>query len=143
MLPGDKFGLMLTPNGTIQQVFDNPKIGGAIRPLFSLATANPSDGFQLGQIADITGNGNAFVMEDLRIDRNSDRDYNDMIFLVGGATGTAPVLSEVLNPSKDWRTTELGESLIEYLDTPTPPENNNEITLNKKTLSVSREGLKL
>lgn len=128
MLPGDKFGLMLTPNGTIQQVFDNPKIGGAIRPLFSLATANPSDGFQLGQIADITGNGNAFVMEDLRIDRNSDRDYNDMIFLVGGATGTAPVLSEVLNPSKDWRTTELGESLIDYLDTPTPPENNNEIT---------------
>ncbi len=128
MLPGDKFGLMLTPNGTIQQVFDNPKIGGAIRPLFSLSTANPNDGFQLGQIADITGNGNSFVMEDLRIDRNSDKDYNDMIFLVSGATGIAPVLSEVINPNKDWRTTELGESLIDYLDTPIPPENNNEIT---------------
>ncbi|MCP2731757.1 DUF4114 domain-containing protein [Limnofasciculus baicalensis] len=81
MLPGDKFGLMLTPNGTIQQLFNNPKATGAIRPLFSLATANPNDGFQLGQIADLTGNGNAFVMEDLRIDRNSDKDYKEIIGL--------------------------------------------------------------
>ncbi|HBB34618.1 MAG TPA: hypothetical protein DC064_23245, partial [Cyanobacteria bacterium UBA9273] len=130
MLPGDKFGLMLTPNGTIQQVFDNPEIGGAIRPLFSLATANPGDKFQFGQIADITGNGNSFVMEDLRIDRNSDKDYNDLIFRVGGATGIAPMLREVINPDKDWRTTELGQSLIDYLDTPTPPENNPKITDN-------------
>ncbi|MEQ8969848.1 MAG: DUF4114 domain-containing protein, partial [Coleofasciculus sp. C1-SOL-03] len=66
MRPGDEFGFMLVPNNTVQQVFDNPDVGGAARPLFSMATANPDDGFHVGQIADVTGDGSTFVMEDLR-----------------------------------------------------------------------------
>ncbi|HBB30782.1 MAG TPA: hypothetical protein DDZ80_02255 [Cyanobacteria bacterium UBA8803] len=116
MRPGDKFGVMLVPNGQVQQVFDNPEVGGAVRPLFSLATANPDDAFHLGQIADVTGDGNTFVMEDLRVDGWTDRDYNDVIFQVTGATGEAVDLDDVIADGKDWRSTKLGQELLNYTE---------------------------
>ncbi|MEQ8959230.1 MAG: DUF4114 domain-containing protein, partial [Coleofasciculus sp. C2-GNP5-27] len=112
MRPGDEFGFMLVPNGTVQQVFDNPTIGGAVRPLFSLAMANPEDGFHVGQIADVTGDGHTFVMEDLRVDEWTDKDYNDLIVQVTGARGKAVDLDTVINPDLDWRTTELGQAIL-------------------------------
>nr|WP_306469528.1 S8 family serine peptidase [Oscillatoria laete-virens] len=116
---GDTFGIMLVPDGTVQQVFDLPEIGGATRPLFSLATANPVEGFHFGQIADVTGEGNTFVMEDLRIDANSDRDYNDIAFQLLGATGQASLLNDVIDSAKDWRTSEIGQELINYAQSAT------------------------
>jgi hypothetical protein len=114
MRPGDTFGVMLVPNGTVQQVSENPGVEGAIRPLFSLSTRNPNDAFHLGQIADVTGDGNTFVMEDLRVDSCSDKDYNDIIFQVRGATGQAVKLDQVINQAHDWRSTDLGQALIAY-----------------------------
>ncbi|MEB3826149.1 DUF4114 domain-containing protein, partial [Phormidium sp. CCY1219] len=67
MRPGDEFFIMLVPNGKVQQVLDNPTAEGAIRPLFSLATSNPNDAYHVGQISDVTGDGNTFAMEDLRV----------------------------------------------------------------------------
>ncbi|MEA5520458.1 S8 family serine peptidase, partial [Limnoraphis robusta] len=122
MRPGDKFAVMLVPNGKVQQVFDNPSVEGTIRPLFSLSTANPEDGFQLGQIADVTGDGNTFVFEDLRVDNKSDHDYNDIIFQVRGASGEAVHLDEVINPNKDWRSSDMGQALIEYAQPYITPE---------------------
>lgn len=115
MQPGDKFGIILVPNGTIEEVQENPEITGNKRPLFSLATANPLDAFHVGQIADVTGEGNLFVMEDLRVDVGSDRDYNDLIFSLFGATGTVTVLDELINPNLDWRTTDTGQEIITYV----------------------------
>ena len=83
---GGKYGLMLVPNGTVKFVYDNPTFGGDKRPLFSMVTANPVEGFHLGQIADITGEGNTFAIEDMRFDLGTDKDYNDIIFQVRGAT---------------------------------------------------------
>ena len=54
-------------------------MGQSVR-YFSMVTANPNEAFHVGQIADVTGDGNTFVLEDLRVDTGSDRDYNDMIF---------------------------------------------------------------
>jgi subtilisin family serine protease/surface antigen len=116
MRAGDRFGFMLVANGRVQQVFDNPGAEGALRPLFSMATANPEDAFHMGQIADVTGNGNTFVMEDLRVDTGSDRDYNDLIFQVRGATGTAIHLDEVIDPARDWRETDLGKEIVAYTE---------------------------
>ncbi|MBD3561222.1 S8 family serine peptidase, partial [Planktothrix sp. FACHB-1355] len=118
MKPGDKFGFMLVPNGSVQEVFSNPNIGGAKRPLFSIATANPLDDFYVGQIADVIGDGKTFVMEDKRVDSGSDKDYNDIIFRVTGATGIAIKLDEVIAPAKDWRDTKVGEDLRNYINTP-------------------------
>jgi len=114
MRPGDTFAVMLVPNGKVEQVFNNPGVGGAVRPLFSLVTSNPNDAFHVGQIADVTGDGNTFVMEDVRVDSGSDRDYNDIIFQVRGARGNAALMDDVVASGKDWRGSDLGQALIEY-----------------------------
>ncbi len=114
MTSGDEFGVMLVPNGTVQEVLNNPVVGGDKRPLFSMVTANPAEGFHVGQIADVTGSGKTFAMEDMRVDLGSDRDYNDLIFQVRGATGTAVNLDSVINPEKDWRKADIGKALIAY-----------------------------
>ncbi|WP_204103863.1 MULTISPECIES: S8 family serine peptidase, partial [Spirulina sp. CCY15215] len=115
MKAGTKFGVMLVPNGTVEEVLENPDIGGSKTPLFSLATANPDDGLHLGQIADVDGAGNTFVMEDIRMDRGSDEDYNDFIFRVTGATGDAPDLDDLIDPDLDWRGTDTGLEIIDYI----------------------------
>ncbi|MEG4918535.1 DUF4114 domain-containing protein, partial [Microcoleus sp. B7-D4] len=97
MTPGDKFFFMLVPNGTVQQVYDNPAIGGDKKPLFSIATDNPSDGFSIGQIADITGEGQLFVMEDMGLIQGSDRDYDDITFRVTGAISKIIPLSQLVD----------------------------------------------
>ncbi|NEP55915.1 MAG: S8 family serine peptidase [Symploca sp. SIO2G7] len=114
MKPGDQFGIMLVPNQSVEYIFANPDAGGAARPLFSMATANPDDGFHVGQLADVTGDGDTFVMEDWRVDQNSDRDYNDIIFQIRGATGEAIDLDEVIAPEEDWRDLDLGQELLDY-----------------------------
>jgi hypothetical protein len=76
--------------------------------------ANPGEDAQLGQLVDVTGNGNTFVFEDLRTDGRSDQDYNDIIFQVRGATGNAVNLDSLIEPSEDWRATELGQAITEY-----------------------------
>jgi hypothetical protein len=95
MTPGDKFFFMLVPNGTVQQVYDNPAIGDDKKPLFSIATENPNDGFSIGQIADITGEGQLFVMEDMAPSQESYRDYDDITFRVTGATSQIVPLSQL------------------------------------------------
>lgn len=112
---GDRFAFMLVPNGTVQKVLDNPEIGNAGRPLFSLATANPDDGLHLGQIADVKGDGSTFVWEDQRIDLGTDRDYNDLIFRVTGAKGEAISLDEVIDANKDWRRQDKFQDLVRQI----------------------------
>ncbi|MEG5045908.1 putative Ig domain-containing protein [Microcoleus sp. B4-C1] len=97
MTPGDKFFFMLVPNGTVQQVYDNPAIGDDKKPLFSIATDNPSDTFSIGQIADITGEGQLFAMEDMGLIQGSDIDYDDITFRVTGATSKIVPLSELVD----------------------------------------------
>lgn len=116
MSPGGTFGFMLVPNGTVQQVFDNPNADGAVRPLFSLVTANPDDAFHVGQLVDVFGDSTTFVMEDLRVDTGSDRDYNDIIFRVDGAKGYAALLDEAIAPGNEWRYSELGQRVLAYVN---------------------------
>lgn len=123
MQSGDRFGMMLVPNGTVQTVFDTPDADGEIRPLFSLATANPDDAYQVGQIADVFGDGKTFVFEDLRFDKGSDGDYNDLVFHLKGATGKAVTFDQLiadgsLSPSHDWRGSDLGHQIESYVNPP-------------------------
>ncbi|MEG3923628.1 DUF4114 domain-containing protein, partial [Microcoleus sp. T3_D1] len=112
MTPGDELGIILVPNGTIQQVYDNPGIGGDKKPLFSMATANSSDAFQRGQIASVANGGSIFVMEDMGIGEGSDADYNDIIFSLKGATPRVISMDDVIAKNSDWRTSEKGKELI-------------------------------
>jgi hypothetical protein len=112
MTPGDEIGIIVVPNGTIQEVYDNPGIGGDKKPLFSMATADSSDAFKPGQIAGVVNGGSIFVMEDLGIDAGSDADYNDIIFDLKGATPQVILLDDLIAENPDWRTSETGKELI-------------------------------
>ena len=116
MRPGDSFAIILIPNrATMQQVADQSVTGDDVRPLFSLPIANPDGSFAVGQIADVTGEGNTFVMEDIGQNKSySDKDFNDIIFQVRGAIGSAASIDSVINPQKEWRTSNMGQALIEY-----------------------------
>ncbi|MBP0015964.1 MAG: DUF4114 domain-containing protein, partial [Cyanobacteria bacterium SBLK] len=109
MNPGDRFGLMFVGNGTVKQVLEGKKT-----PLFSLETANPDDIFHVGQIAGVMGEGGVFAMEDLRPEhRWFDGDYNDVIFQVTGAIGTANPIDDLI--LKDWRGEPLWETIMTEL----------------------------
>ncbi|MBE9123764.1 DNA/RNA non-specific endonuclease [Tychonema sp. LEGE 07199] len=125
MTPGDTFAVMLVPNGTVQSSLQSSYSGNLFpenRPLFSIATANPNDTAHLLQIADITGSGNTFALEDMS-PPNSDRDYNDLIFKISGATGNAPLLDTVINPDREWRNTTLGQQLLAEANPPNSDNN--------------------
>lgn len=101
-----EFAFVLIPNGTFAEVLANPSIGGAKRALFSNSAANPSGNVQF---SDITGNGTVFGWEDQRLDGPiertpvSDRDYNDIVFKLIGASGFATSFDSVVNPKRNMK----------------------------------------
>jgi len=96
-----KFGFVLIPNGTFWEVYNNPNAAGSKRALFSNANANPTQAINGGaQLADITGDCKVFGWEDQRLDSNSDRDYNDIIFRLIGAESDAVNYKTVANSAK-------------------------------------------
>ncbi len=126
MRPGAWFATVLVPNSTFKELAKDPgTTGSSKRPLYSLVASNPAYGMYLGQVADINGLGNAFVYEDICAS-NSDKDYNDLIFQITGAT-TADIQtldSLVWKKTRaarsgwtDWRTkSELGKQIIAHLE---------------------------
>ena len=116
MTPGDTFATILVPNGTLQQVFNNPSVGGNLQPLYSIPAANPYTVTPqlLGQQGDLDGHGSLFAYEDLRLDQGSDKDYNDVVFQVTGAKGMSPPVSDMVNPSKDFLTTPVFQQIEAY-----------------------------
>ena len=99
---GDRLGLILVPDGSIEAVFDNPDIGGRQRPLFSMATANPDDVFHFGQIANL--GEDIYILEDQRVDLGSDKDYNDIGFRIEGVRSQemAKIEDVIADEYKDW-----------------------------------------
>ncbi len=115
MNPGDNFALMLIPQGNFQKVLENPAVDDSKRPLFSLSSANPDNAIQMMQLAKGTIDGGVFGMEDLRLDQNSDTDYNDIIFQVKGAAGKATPFEDLSDSNSiNWDETEAGKQLFEF-----------------------------
>ena len=117
MNSGELFGLILVPNGKIQEVADNPAIDGDKRPLFSLAAANPEGTAHLGQFVAGEQNGGIFAIEDVRSDITSDKDYNDLIFQVRNARGQTEVLDNLISSDATWQETELTQKLTDFAET--------------------------
>ncbi|MBE7385208.1 MAG: S8 family serine peptidase [Leptolyngbya sp. SIO1E4] len=116
MNPGEQFGFMLTVKDNVQKIFDNPnKYLDRGQPLFSMAEANPD---REEQIADITGDQNTFGFEDLTISQKSDEDFNDLIFKMEGANGETNYLGGLFDENTDWRNSEAGQNLIEFVVDP-------------------------
>lgn len=117
----DTLALLLVPNGSLQSVASNPAAQGDLRPLFSLAAANPLGGNHYGAM---TTNANGLVMgiEDVRFDSRSDADFNDVILKLEGVSGTLPALDSLIQSRQVWLTSPLGQSLFSIIPAnPTPP----------------------
>ncbi len=126
MRPCAWFATVLVPNSTFKELAKDPgTTGSSKRPLYSLVASNPAYGMYLGQVADINGLGNAFVYEDICAS-NSDKDYNDLIFQITGATTADIQTLDSLVWKKTraarsgwtyWRTkSELGKQIIAHLE---------------------------
>jgi len=129
---GDQLAFMLVPQGTVQDVYTNSSINNKERPLFSISAANPSATSQFGNLV-----AGVFSWEDLRSDQDTDRDYNDIVFQVRGATGKAPDLDSLIAAGNDWRNSPTAQEIIRFAlesnfqppspstpgsgDNPTPP----------------------
>ncbi|TAF58198.1 MAG: DUF4114 domain-containing protein [Oscillatoriales cyanobacterium] len=116
MTPGDTFGVMLIPNGTVQISYNNQWLWDLFpehRPMFSIVPANSANSKYQMPIADVTGTGNTVAVEDVPPNQ-ADGDYNDLIFSFIGASGNATPITSVINPAKEWRTTPLGQQIITY-----------------------------
>lgn len=107
--PGGKIAFMLVPQGTVQQVFDNPNAGNSQRPLFSIAAANPNNATQIVQLVPGT-----FGWEDIRNDQSTDADYNDIIFKIQGAIGSLTDIGGLFASGKDWRNLPLAQEIITF-----------------------------
>ncbi|OKH23518.1 hypothetical protein NIES593_09845 [Hydrococcus rivularis NIES-593] len=116
---GDRFAIMLVPQGTVRELYNNPDRTDNRRPLFSINTANPDNATQFYQLNDAKGMGNTFVFEDRTIPNGSDRDFNDITFQLIGATGEAASVDTVMPAVLDWRKTAEGKQIIDYASRPT------------------------
>jgi hypothetical protein len=105
--PGTKVALFLVPVGTVKQVFDNPTGEDELRPLFSVATANPEGKIHLGQLTEGT-----FGWEDIRFDNDTDADYNDIIVHIQGLSGFVTPIEELVSDQRDWLNSETAQEII-------------------------------
>ncbi|MDJ0634617.1 MAG: cellulase family glycosylhydrolase [Xenococcaceae cyanobacterium MO_188.B29] len=114
MPEGTRFAFMLIQDTTVQEIANNPSQiwqDGKL-PIFSIPEANP--GTAAEQIVAVDNNG-TFAFEDVRVDwGDGDKDYNDVVFQLQGASSVVPSMDELVNPEKDWRTTEVGQNILEY-----------------------------
>lgn len=135
--PNDTLALLLVPNGSLQSVASNPVAQGAVRPLFSLAAANPLGRDHYGVM---TTNAGGLVMgiEDIRFDSNSDADFNDVILKLEGVTGQLPAIGSLIQSRQTWLTSPLGQSLFSITPVnPTPPTSGLSVSLNADVVKFS------
>ena len=111
---GTKFAVMLIPNHKVGHVWRKPWafLHSAIRPLFSIPAAN-SHGDKK-QFATLFKGSNVFAVEDKSLKSSTDRDYNDLIFELKGATSQLTSIDDVINPDVDWRQSDIGKAIIDY-----------------------------
>ena len=150
--PNDTLAMMLVPNGSLQTVANNPSVEDSLRPLFSLAAANPLGANHYGAM---TTNANGLVMgiEDVRFDSNSDADFNDVILKLSGVTGQLPDINGLIQSRQNWLTSPLGRDLFSIAPTnpidpgnptdpgnplpPNPPNGDLSVSLNSDVVKFS------
>jgi hypothetical protein len=122
--PGSQVALMFVPNGTIRDAFTNPTLSDDTSPFFSLVIPGSNGIFGTQQFALAGANTGIVGVEDLPINRGSDRDYNDVILRLTGIALDLPLLDAVIgDPTQDWRNTDLGRTIVGSSTPPTQPNN--------------------
>ena len=116
MSAGAEFAFIFTQHTSLQELADNPDRAtqwGRL-PLFSIPEANPNyTGDAPEQFAALDDYG-TFGFEAVRVDGNSDKDYNEAVFQITGATTDDTVYyGTVRNPGKNFRISTVGQQIRE------------------------------
>jgi Domain of unknown function (DUF4114) len=87
MNPGSQFGLIMIPQGLFSLGSNqlDPK-----QPVFSLVNASGNSLFRNVQMISLPEDSSVIAIEDVPLDENSDKDYNDVIIRLRGAKGHLP-----------------------------------------------------
>ena len=100
LTPGGRYGIIFVPNNTLGETAINPTLdeGNGNRPYFSMRGANLLNSVQM--IEHQTGQEDYTIigMEDLNVFFGGDRDYNDFIFSIEGASFYAPGYEDEKDP---------------------------------------------
>ncbi|MGC1198358.1 MAG: S8 family serine peptidase, partial [Geitlerinemataceae cyanobacterium] len=116
MNPGDNFMVVMVPNRTFQETLDKSGTNRSQQLLFSVAELNPGGHVQFVQVAEGGADGNLFAFEDLRLDRNSDKSFNDIVLQMRGIEGQTPLLSDAVDLTQGFWSKDIGQALIDYGD---------------------------
>ncbi len=116
MNPGDTFGLVLVPDGTLDEALSAPDWAVKKDPLFSMSAANLDDQIQFADI--FTGaEGTIVGFEDVRLDLDSNTDYNDAVLAIEGVQRIGLTdIEDVISTNRNWLDTEVGQEIIGYFD---------------------------
>ncbi|MEO0519048.1 MAG: DUF4114 domain-containing protein [Cyanobacteria bacterium P01_A01_bin.116] len=91
LAPNARFGIIFAPKGSLSQV-----AAGKQQAIFSIAAHNPGGKALFGRATK-----DVYAFED-NSSSKSDRDYNDVVMKISGATGKAAGLSKLIPSSKNW-----------------------------------------
>ncbi|MBW4596244.1 MAG: DUF4114 domain-containing protein [Brasilonema angustatum HA4187-MV1] len=111
MTPGDLVIFMLFPNSRAKDVLTNPN-SEEEKPFYSVKELNPDKASHFTLFRRTLSSGSVFAVEDLLEDGNSDRDFNDNVFYTQGLIGETEPFDNLINPSHNWRNSEVGEELL-------------------------------
>ena len=129
MNPEDNFGIVLVPNGTLNEVLTSEKSIESQNILFSIPAAN--NGEQI-QFADVTSSDRKTIIgfEDIPTNSDSNNDYNDVIFGIEGIKQNNLLsIVDLISDNQNWLKTSLGETISNYVKTRNGSSNSNDILI--------------
>ncbi len=116
MNPGDTFGLILDPNGTLDEALSAHESILSKDPLFSMPQANFNKQIQFADVV-TTPEGTVFSFEDVGLNLESNEDYNDVIIAIEGVQQIGfDAIEDVIGSNRNWLDTEVGEDILGYFD---------------------------
>ncbi len=130
MTPNSQFGMMLVANGTVPDILFAADLNAAQRPLFSIPAANLFQSTQFAQVLQVQTEqsdqieSSVIAIEDTQLDQGSDRDYDDLVFQIKGATAQLKSIDQVIDPAQDWRNSLQGQQITQFAFDPTDPAGN-------------------
>jgi Domain of unknown function (DUF4114) len=96
---GQQYGLMLIPNASLQDSERQINLGSDRAPIFSMFQTGNGNLFGQRLLAQI--DSNTIGIEDIQ-SALSDRDYNDLVIRLDGASINATTIRDVIDPEHDW-----------------------------------------
>ena len=114
MTPGDRFGFVLLPNASFtDDGLTNWNGNWGRRPFFSMDLANPDQSKQFGEVYPDSGKGIVVGFEDVHMSQGSNRDYQDILLGIQGATSVnVPLIADIIHKEHNWLNTTTGQFVV-------------------------------